>query len=158
MSETVNIFWKTSNAQKEWTVNTSITGVWNSRKITKRSLKKILWRNSDLEALSDYQKQLANHTSFDMLFIEDCTGSMGIWISACKEELNVIINKLKNDFPFRLFSSSCYKKFLLWSSSSNELFRYWELKQVHSILSHLHQHGKCYDNQFNRWKFKIFGH
>jgi hypothetical protein len=61
--------------------------------------KNLLELNSDLEALSDYQMQLAKHTSLDMLFIVDCTGSMGTWISACKEELKVIINNLKNDFP-----------------------------------------------------------
>ena len=37
-------------------------------------------------------------TSLDLMIVLDCTGSMGSWIKACKEEIKMIINSIQSSF------------------------------------------------------------
>ena len=55
--------------------------------------------NNDLKLLEEYQKQIIARASLDILFIMDCTGSMGPWIKTCKNELNTIFTTIKSNFP-----------------------------------------------------------
>lgn len=56
-------------------------------------LKKIY---SDLVRLEPVRRALFSGKELDMMFIIDCTGSMGCWIEACKREIKAIIDCVRN--------------------------------------------------------------
>lgn len=51
----------------------------------------------DLLKLEPVRRVQGNKT-LDMMFIIDCTGSMGSWIEACKREIKSIIDCIRNQF------------------------------------------------------------
>ena len=51
------------------------------------------------QLLEEYQNKIIGGASLDILFIMDCTLSMGTWINTCKNELKSIITTIKSDFP-----------------------------------------------------------
>jgi hypothetical protein len=51
---------------------------------------------SDLIRLEPLRRAMGKGKSLDMMFIIDCTGSMGSWIGACKKEIRSIIDCVRN--------------------------------------------------------------
>jgi hypothetical protein len=55
--------------------------------------------HQDFTVLEPYLKKLYGNISLDLMFIVDCTGSMSSWISAVKNELNNIIDYIRDSNP-----------------------------------------------------------
>lgn len=51
---------------------------------------------ADLIRLEPVRRRMNSGKSLDMMFIIDCTGSMGSWIEACKKEIRSIIDCVRN--------------------------------------------------------------
>lgn len=51
---------------------------------------------TDLIRLEPLRRAMGAGKSLDMMFIIDCTGSMGSWIDACKKEIKAIIDCVRN--------------------------------------------------------------
>jgi hypothetical protein len=51
---------------------------------------------TDLIRLEPVRRRMNAGKSLDMMFIIDCTGSMGSWIEACKKEIRSIIDCVRN--------------------------------------------------------------
>ena len=51
---------------------------------------------ADLIRLEPIRRRMNSGKSLDMMFIIDCTGSMGSWIEACKKEIRSIIDCVRN--------------------------------------------------------------
>ncbi len=58
-------------------------------------LKKV---NKDLNRLDPVRQALFRGKSLDVMFIIDCTGSMGSWIEASKKEIKSIIECIRNQY------------------------------------------------------------
>ena len=54
--------------------------------------------NKDLTRLDPVRKALFRGKSLDVMFIIDCTGSMGSWIEASKKEIKSIIECIRNQY------------------------------------------------------------
>ncbi len=52
--------------------------------------------HSDLNRLEPLKKVICAGMSLDIMFIIDCTASMGTWIEACKKEISSIIAFVRN--------------------------------------------------------------
>jgi hypothetical protein len=51
---------------------------------------------ADLIRLEPLRRAMGSGKTLDMMFIIDCTGSMGSWINACKQEIRAIIDCVRN--------------------------------------------------------------
>jgi translation initiation factor 2B subunit (eIF-2B alpha/beta/delta family) len=51
---------------------------------------------ADLIRLEPLRRAMGAGKSLDMMFIIDCTGSMGSWINTCKQEIKAIIDCVRN--------------------------------------------------------------
>ena len=54
--------------------------------------------HKDLDRLEPVRKALFRGKSLDVMFIIDCTGSMGSWINASKKEIKSIIECIRNQY------------------------------------------------------------
>jgi hypothetical protein len=53
---------------------------------------------TDLKRLEPIKEIEDKKQSLDVMFIMDCTGSMGSWIQTCKTEIESIINNIVSQF------------------------------------------------------------
>ena len=51
----------------------------------------------DLNIIKDATKTTLNEQDLDLMFIMDCTGSMGSWIKACQDEIMKIVSMIKDE-------------------------------------------------------------
>lgn len=54
----------------------------------------------DFQVIAPYEHKILGKANLDLLFIMDCTGSMGGWLDACKYELKNIIDAIKKENPY----------------------------------------------------------
>ncbi len=64
----------------------------------RRFEEKIAEIRQDLQIFEPYRVRMHKpvSTDLDLMFIMDCTGSMGSWIAKCKDELKNIITHVKS--------------------------------------------------------------
>ena len=81
-----------------------------------------------LKSVIPEQEKLLAKLDLDLMFVVDCTGSMGAWIDAIKKELSTIINHVQNEFQLSLVRvsfvgyrdfSDCKKQFSVHDFSTN---------------------------------------
>jgi hypothetical protein len=51
-----------------------------------------------IKVMDPIRQLLDSGSSLDIMFIIDCTGSMHAWIKTCKEEINSIIDYVRNQY------------------------------------------------------------
>lgn len=96
--------------------------------------------NKDLSRMEPVQKVLFKNNSIDLMFILDCTGSMGSWINACKREINSLLEYVRQqNFGMRIrVSIIAYRDFEGRRNLESSLFSILPFtEEVRKPLKHL---------------------